>query len=40
MGINLDEITSELERDGVQQFSEASAKMIAAIAHKREQVTA
>lgn len=39
-GISLDEITTELERDGVEQFSQASEKMIAAIARKREQVTA
>jgi len=39
-GIDLDEITDELERDGVEQFGEASEKMIAAIARKREQVTA
>jgi len=40
LGIDLDEITDELEREGVQQFSQASEKMIAAIARKREQVTA
>ncbi len=39
-GIDFDEITDELERDGVEQFSQASKKMIEAIAHKREQVTA
>lgn len=39
-GISLDEITNELERDGVEQFSQASEKMIDAIARKRQQVTA
>jgi len=38
-GISLDEITAELERAGVQQFSEAYDKMIEAIAEKREHVT-
>jgi transaldolase len=38
VGIELDEITDQLERDGVQQFSEASDKMIEAIARKRGRV--
>lgn len=39
-GVDLDEITDELERDGVDQFAQASEKMLDAIARKREQVTA
>jgi transaldolase len=39
-GIDLDQITEHLERDGVQQFADASEKMIGAIAHKRERITA
>jgi transaldolase/glucose-6-phosphate isomerase len=37
-GVDLDEITSELERAGVQQFEEAYDKMIEAIARKREHI--
>ncbi len=37
-GVSLDEITDQLERDGVRQFSQASEAMIQAIAHKRERV--
>jgi len=39
-GVDLDEITAELERDGVQQFSDAYDKMIDAIAQKRDAVAA
>ena len=39
-GIDLDEITAELERDGVKQFSEASEEMLAAIAEKARRVEA
>jgi transaldolase len=34
-GIDLDEVTDQLERDGVEQFAEASKKMFEAIAEKR-----
>ena len=34
-GVDLDEITDELERDGVEQFAAASQKMFDAIAEKR-----
>jgi transaldolase len=37
-GIDLDEITSLLERDGVQQFADAYAGMLDAIANKRRRV--
>jgi transaldolase len=37
-GVSLDEITDELERDGVQAFREASEQMIRAVARKRERV--
>ena len=39
-GIDLDEITADLERDGVKQFADAYDKMIEAIAAKREHVAA
>jgi transaldolase/glucose-6-phosphate isomerase len=39
-GIDLDEITAELERDGVKQFSDASDAMLEAIAEKAAQVKA
>jgi transaldolase len=39
-GIDLDAVTDELERDGVEQFAAASQKMIEAIARKRERVSA
>lgn len=38
-GVDLDEITAALERDGVQQFADAYGEMIDAIATKRERVT-
>ena len=34
-GVDLDEVTDQLERDGVEQFAEASNKMFEAIAEKR-----
>jgi len=37
-GVDLDEITSDLERDGVKQFADAYAEMLAAIASKRQRV--
>jgi transaldolase/glucose-6-phosphate isomerase len=39
-GVDLDEITAELERDGVKQFADAYDKMIDAIARKRDAVAA
>jgi transaldolase len=39
-GIDVDAITAQLEHDGVRLFSEASEKMIQAIAAKRERVEA
>ena len=39
-GVDLDEITEELERAGVEQFAAASQAMIDAIARKRERVSA
>ena len=39
-GIDLDEITAELERDGVDQFADAYGKMLEAISSKRERVSA
>jgi transaldolase len=37
-GVDLDEITSELERDGVQQFADAYAGMLEAIGRKRHRI--
>jgi transaldolase len=37
-GVDLDEITGALERDGVAQFADAYAQMLDAIAHKRERI--
>jgi transaldolase len=37
-GVDLDEITSELERDGVTQFADAYAQMLEAIARKRQRI--
>lgn len=37
-GVDLDDVTDQLERDGVEQFSRASERMIEAIARKRERV--
>jgi transaldolase len=37
-GVDLDEITSELERDGVEQFADAYAQMLDAIARKRQRI--
>lgn len=37
-GVDLDEITDALERDGVEQFSRASEQMLEAVARKRERV--
>lgn len=37
-GVDLDDITDQLERAGVRQFSVAPQKMIDAIARKRERV--
>ncbi len=37
-GVDLDDVTDELERDGVEQFSRASERMIEAIARKRERI--
>jgi transaldolase len=37
-GVDLDEITSDLERDGVEQFAEAYAGMLDAIARKRRRI--
>ena len=39
-GVSLDDITSELERDGVKSFQEAYNGMIEAIAEKRGRVAA
>ena len=37
-GVDLDDITSRLENDGVKQFAEAYEKMLEAIGRKRQQV--
>jgi transaldolase len=37
-GVDLDEITAELERAGVQQFADAYAQMLEAITRKRERI--
>jgi transaldolase len=37
-GVDLDEITAELERAGVQQFADAYAQMLDAIARKRQRI--
>jgi transaldolase len=37
-GIDLDEITAELERAGVQQFADAYAQMLEAITRKRQRI--
>jgi transaldolase len=37
-GVDLDEITSALEHDGVKQFADAYAEMLAAITRKREEI--
>ncbi|HVD57969.1 MAG TPA: transaldolase [Thermoleophilaceae bacterium] len=37
-GIDLDEITADLERAGVQQFADAYAEMLEAIARKRQRI--
>jgi len=39
-GVDLDEITSDLERDGVQQFADAYGEMLEAIGRKRERIAA
>jgi transaldolase len=39
-GVDLDEITAALERDGVQQFADAYAGMLEAIAGKRRRIAA
>jgi transaldolase len=39
-GVDLDEITDELERDGVAQFADAYAQMLDAIARKRQRILA
>src|SRR4051794_22084668 len=39
-GVDLDEITGALERDGVEQFAAAYAEMLDAIARKRERIAA
>jgi transaldolase len=37
-GVDLDEVTAELERAGVEQFADAYAQMLEAIARKRERI--
>jgi transaldolase len=37
-GVDLDEITADLERAGVQQFADAYAEMLEAIARKRQRI--
>ena len=37
-GVDLDDITADLERAGVQQFADAYAQMLEAIARKRQRI--
>ena len=37
-GVDLDEITADLERAGVQQFADAYAQMLEAITRKRQRI--